>query len=644
MAIRTQIRLDQLTGSISDGGSLIGPTIPYDVDSLQGSLDKLAFSVKAIHGGTSFANQGAGVFSQHVAITGSMGATAAVDLASTLGVTGLSTQAAINASGVVAIADSTAASSSTTGALKVTGGISTQADLYVGDDLNVLGDAAVTGLSTQAAINASGVVAIADSTAASSSTTGALKVTGGISTQADLYVGDDLNVGNDLLLTSDDAVLSMGVGADLTITHSGTGGTLAAASGQVDITAGAASVFKTTAGDLTIDSDAGRVILTGSSGPDSVLVQSELTVTGDAVFAGDLTVNGTTSTINSTVVSIGDNLMEMANANSANVKDLGWYALYNDGVAKKAGIYYDASESEFRLASELGSETGGVLANPTEYGVLRALDVHAEGTLDVAGISTFTGAIDANSTSNFQGEMVLQANIVVGTNAAINGDIDIMNSATDLDLKDNTAAALDITEDGNSYLKFDTTNGSEMITASKYFAFGGPVDINSNLDFDGTTFDVAASGLVALRSSGGAVKLADQYRAGSSWSDADGIALATNSASWSNFETTYGEISLLDAIVIANSDAGGTVQKKSLEIGSGGLTATNPTVGLDIDLDAINFTDMSRRVDVFVNGQLMLSGAAGQKDYELDVTSLSAVECIFTFNLLEDDVVQAAVR
>ena len=50
-------------------------------------------------------------------------------------------------------------------------------------------------------------------------------------------------------------------------------------------------------------------------------------------FTGDLTVNGTSITVNSTTTSVADSLMEFANANtSSDTLDIG-FCKYNDGLS-----------------------------------------------------------------------------------------------------------------------------------------------------------------------------------------------------------------------------------------------------------------------------------------------------------------------
>ena len=90
----------------------------------------------------------------------------------------------------------------------------------------------------------SGVLTVSNSTAASATNTGAFVVTGGIATGGDIWVGDDI------VMDSDSAVLSLGDGQDVTLTHDGTtGATLAGNPLELD-----------SGGTVTLDSAAGIFI------------------------------------------------------------------------------------------------------------------------------------------------------------------------------------------------------------------------------------------------------------------------------------------------------------------------------------------------------------------------------------------------
>jgi hypothetical protein len=88
----------------------------------------------------------------------------------------------------------------------------------------------------------------------------------------------------------------------------------------------------------------------------------DLSVNGNATITGDLTVNGTTITVNSTTTSVADSLMEFANANtSSDTLDIGFYGNYNDGLSdggasEYTGLFRDASDSTWKLFDGLEAE------------------------------------------------------------------------------------------------------------------------------------------------------------------------------------------------------------------------------------------------------------------------------------------------
>jgi len=113
------------------------------------------------------------------------------------------------------------------------------------------------------------------------------------------------------------------------------------------------------------------------------------TISGSVTISDDLTVNGTTTTVNTETLSVEDPLIEMANQNAANSVDTGFYAKYSldAGVTTKyAGLFKDASDSDtFKLFKGLEVEpTTTINTGGTGY---------ALADLDVAGLSASSGTI-----------------------------------------------------------------------------------------------------------------------------------------------------------------------------------------------------------------------------------------------------------
>ena len=127
------------------------------------------------------------------------------------------------------------------------------------------------------------------------------------------------------------------------------------------------------------------------------LSNSGITDNGSVVtIAGDLNVQGTTTTINSTISAIGDNMMKYADTNTANASDIGWYGQIVEGGTKYPTMFYDASSGVTSPVFKVGIAT-------TEPG----------GTATIAT----AGTIEANITGNISGT----ADNVTGTVLVANG-------------------------------------------------------------------------------------------------------------------------------------------------------------------------------------------------------------------------------
>lgn len=110
----------------------------------------------------------------------------------------------------------------------------------------------------------------------------------------------------------------------------------------------------------------------------------------------------------------------------------------------------------------------------------------------------------------------------------------------------------------------------------------------------------------------GELYLDDGNQAGSTWAQTAGIKLSDTTAEWNAFETAFGEVSLLNAIVQAANPGNARLSKTYANVTV--TTAANNDVSLaDGNLDAA-LPDMStgtflQDYDVFLNGELLRPGA-----------------------------------
>jgi len=94
---------------------------------------------------------------------------------------------------------------------------------------------------------------------------------------------------------------------------------------------------------------------------------SNLQVDGNATITGNLTVNGTSVTVNSSITSVADSMLELANGNtSSDTLDIGFYGNYDDGLSDSGateftGLFRDASDSTWKLFDGLEVEPGSTV-------------------------------------------------------------------------------------------------------------------------------------------------------------------------------------------------------------------------------------------------------------------------------------------
>lgn len=119
----------------------------------------------------------------------------------------------------------------------------------------------------------------------------------------------------------------------------------------------------------------------------------------------------------------------------------------------------------------------------------------------------------------------------------------------------------------------------------------------------------AASGDLRLFGAGDTY-LDDSHQTGSTWAQTSGIKLSSSTAEWDQFETAFGEVSLLSAIYQARNAS----RTKGVAVATGSISAdTNVTfvgggANIDAQLPAYLNADFMTKVDVYLNGILLRNG------------------------------------
>ena len=144
------------------------------------------------------------------------------------------------------------------------------------------------------------------------------------------------------------------------------------------------------------------------SGSGSETASVTIGLPDNVTIAGDLTVNGSTTTVNTATLSVEDPLIKLANNNSgADSVDIGFYGLYDTSGSQDlyAGLFRDANDSgKFKLFKDLQAE-------PTT-------------TVNVSGTGYAVGTLVANLEGNVTGNVTGSADTLTTARAiALSGDV-----------------------------------------------------------------------------------------------------------------------------------------------------------------------------------------------------------------------------
>jgi len=331
---------------------------------------------------------------------------------------------------------STQSSSTSTGSLVSLGGIGIAKNAYVGGNVNIT------------------------STAESSSTvTGSLIVSGGAGISKNVYIGGNLSVADNVTLLKAISIMS---DTESTSTLTGAltvdGGVGIESNvnigGNVNVTKEAVMSSNLTVSGTTQSTSVstGALIVSGGVG-----IASNVNIGGNLVITGDLTVNGTTTTINSNITSIDDPVIELGTAGVADSFDRGIVGLYNarkvffgwnnsanvftffpdatvtsgsnvvTGTAGKAvfGEIVAGSNVSINNNTESTSASTGSLVTTGGAGI--AANVYVGGNVSVTKVALFNDTTESTSTSTggvkVSGGMGVAKSVSIGANLTVSGQV-----------------------------------------------------------------------------------------------------------------------------------------------------------------------------------------------------------------------------
>ena len=252
--------------------------------------------------------------------------------------------------------------------------------------------------------------------------------------------------------------------------------------------------------DKLITTGIGISVINGSNttatiaGPATLVIDPDTVGdnTGSVRIKGDLFVDGTTTQINSTTLELADFVVGIATTATTDTLADGAgirigpdnTLLYeNSTTSLKAsenlnvatGKVYQINGTEVLSATTIGS--GVVNSSLTSLGTLTGLSVSGQtslNTLGVTGVSTFTGAIDANGDLDVDGHTELD-------------DVNVSAASTFGGLVDINAGG-----QANTFKVEDLSSGRIVLAGT-----GGELEDSGNLTFDGTTLALTGNQTVS---------------------------------------------------------------------------------------------------------------------------------------------------
>ena len=322
---------------------------------------------------------------------------------------------------------------------------------------------------------------------------------------------------------------------------------------------------------------------------------------GTVVIQGNLEVKGTTTTIDSTVVTIADPVFQLGADASDDNLDRGIKALYNSSGAKIAFFGRDDSSSEFIYindATDTSSVFSGSLGSAA-FGSLRVTDL-TNGRVLLAGAS---GEVADSTNLTFDGSTLTVTGVAnISSNLNVTGE--------------STLASATISDLTATRVTYASTSGALVDSAN--LTFSGTLLTTTNLTVDNINID--ANTIVSTDTNGninitpnGAGEVIVSTLAITDLTSGRVPYVTTNDAITDSANLTFNGTDLTMASAIVSDltstrvtyagTSGALVDSANLTFSGTLLTTTNLTVdNINIDSNTIVSTDTNGNINITPNG------------------------------------------
>ncbi|UNH61317.1 structural protein [Synechococcus phage S-SZBM1] len=463
-----------------------------------------------------------------------------------------------------------------------------------------------------------------------------LNVDGAVDFNSTLVVDGQTTIYDSLILQSDNEVLNINnsLGQTWFSVDFDNGNTVVGRPGTGTASIGTFTVH----GDGTFNRDVtinGNTTI-GNADTDTLTVQAtstfnanvtlaagkDLHVGGDVEIDGDLTVHGTTTTVNSTVVTLDDPIITLGgdtDPTSDDNKDRGVEFRYYDGIARRGFYGWDDSAQRYAFyhnatnASEVfsGSRSG------IDAGSLKLFDT-TDATSPTTGTLIVGGGAGIGLDLRVGSDLIVSSTGYFGSNLDVIGDFDLTsdfrintNKFTVQATTGNTGIAGTLRVDGNATIG---NAGTDAHVVTGTVTFNNPItstDITADaikIGVDGSSEISTTSGFLILDSAGGTVNITDN-------ADIDGNLNVDGNTQIDGTLTVDGNVTLGNA---------GT----DVHVVTGTVTFNQAITSTDITADAIKIgVDGASEIST-TSGNLILDSAGGT----VSVTDNMSVTGNFTTN------------
>lgn len=353
------------------------------------------------------------------------------------------------------------------------------------------------------------------------------------------------------------------------------------------------------------------------------ITATSVSVDGDAIITGNLTVQGVTTTVNSTTVAIGDLNIELAK-DATTAAQANGAGITVKGPATAATITYNGTNNRWdfnktirgnvNIISGADIIAGGALSSGGDFAVATDKftvnattgDTSVAGTLGVtgaatlsddltvAGVTTLNDALTVNASATATGLLNADGGIAVGTNKftvdSTTGDTVVAGT---LDVTGLTTVD-DLTVTGTtSFDTIDTTGAVGVggsLTVDGAATIAQALDVTGRVTVGGVTGSSNAFGLVFANAS-------NQLE-----TDTDLTYNATTDT------LTIKNVSITGTASIAGLSAAGVSQTQVIYGGSGGAFKGESTFTYDDSTDTLSVANATLSGDVSAGGDLTVTG------------------------------------